>query len=176
MTFKKILSLSAVLGLGVFIGLGLHQLKLENPLLENLSAQSAVLKVGIVDTEAVFAAHPLGQKLSGLQTQANKEFEPLVAQIKALQAKGDKTSAKEKQDLESALKLLEATQGKWNKQSDAVTEPLNAEVNKLLADTARANGFGILLSRAAAARTGLVVFADISSTDITETVVKALKK
>ena len=137
-------------------------------------AQTAATKVGFVNTDAIFKVHPLNAGIEKIKASATAELTPLSKQITDLQTKGDKITAKEKQDLETAIKTAQPIQQKWRDQILKATEPMNASVNKALADIAAKQGFSIVMERSVAASSGLVVYADEANTDITDTVIKAV--
>lgn len=165
MMFKKWIPLATAATVGFVLSLGLQP-----------HAQTAPQKVGFVDTLKVLQAHPMNSIIQDLNAKANKDLQPLQEQIKALQAKGSNLSAKEKQDLDTAIKTYQASSEKWQKQINANLAPLTEEVNKAVAVTAKKDGFSIVMDRSTAASSGLVIYADEASTDFTDDVIKAVKK
>lgn len=140
----------------------------------SFQAQTAASKVGFVNTDEVFKKHPLSVGIEKIKADATKELAPLSKQINDLQAKGDKMTAKERQDLETAVKTAQPIQQKWRDQVLRATEPMNDSVNKALKDIAVKQGFSIVMERSVAASSGLVVYADEANVDLTDTVIKAV--
>ncbi|GEM49000.1 OmpH family outer membrane protein [Deinococcus cellulosilyticus] len=142
-------------------------------------AQNAPTKIGLVDVDAVFAAHPKYKDLTELGDKANAEMDQLRTTLKLadLQTKAAaaNASAKEKQDFKTAKDAYDAAAKKWQTQISAVQDPVDTDVNRAIANVAKAQGFSVILSRNAAAKTGLVIYADEQATNLTSDVMKALK-
>jgi outer membrane protein len=142
-------------------------------------AQNAPTKVGLVDVDAVFASHPKYKDLTEIGDKANAEMEQLRTTLKindlAAKAQAANASAKDKQDFETAKKTYDAAGAKWQKQITALQEPVDTDVNRAIANVAKAQGFSVILNRGSAAKSGLVIYADEQATNLTADVMKALK-
>ncbi|GGJ49091.1 OmpH family outer membrane protein [Deinococcus roseus] len=142
-------------------------------------AQNAPTKIGLVDVDAVFAAHPGYKDLSELGTKANADMEQLKNTLKlpelTTKAQAAGATAKDKQDYATAKTTYDNKGKQWQTQISALQEPLDNDVNSAIASVAKAQGFSVVLSRNAAAKTGLVIYADEQATNLTAAVLKALK-
>ncbi|GEM49001.1 OmpH family outer membrane protein [Deinococcus cellulosilyticus] len=140
-------------------------------------AQNTSTKIGFIDVDKVKAQHPSYKVISQLEKEAAKALDPLRKKIVSLQnTVGTKkpTSAQEKQykDLQTQYNT---TADKYQKQLkpklDAMAKSIDAAIKKV----AVAQGFKIVMNKAVAASSGMVVYADEKSTDLTAAVIKALK-
>ncbi|MBB6097313.1 outer membrane protein [Deinobacterium chartae] len=140
-------------------------------------AQTPAQKVGFVNVQELLNAHPQNASIQELSKKARAELDPLNKQFRDLDAKvrAGSASAAEKQNYETIGKTLQATSEKYQKELDGKLNPVTDQINKLVAETAKKQGFTIVMDRGVAASSGLVVYADEASTDFTAEVVKALK-
>ncbi|SEI59390.1 periplasmic chaperone for outer membrane proteins Skp [Deinococcus reticulitermitis] len=138
------------------------------------NAQTSGQKVGFVNVDTLFAAHPSDKDIKALQATANKELGDLDARIKAIDAKGNAATAADKTQREQLVSTINAKAKSFNDQMSAKATPVENSVDKALSDYAKANGFAIIMDRAIAQQSGLVVYAD-NSTDVTDGVKKNVK-
>lgn len=137
-------------------------------------AQAGGTKVGFANVQALFAAHPQNKSVEALKKKANDELSGLRKQIEALQAKGAKASAAEKQKLETLGKTYNGKLQALDKQLKAKAGPVEASIDKAIDNYAKANGFSVVMDFAVAQQSGLVVYATPAS-DVTEGVKKLIK-
>ena len=137
-------------------------------------AQTPAAKIGFVDVDTLFAAHPSDKDIKALQQSANKELSDLDAKIKAIDAKGASASAAEKQTREQLATSYNAKLKSFDDQMKAKAGPVEQAVDKALGNYAKQNGFAVIMDRAVAQQSGLVVYAD-QGTDVTEAVKKTIK-
>lgn len=137
-------------------------------------AQTSGQKVGFVNVDTLFAAHPSDKDIKALQATANKELGDLDARIKAIDAKGSAATAADKTTREQLVSTINAKAKSFNDQMSAKATPVENAVDKALSDYAKANGFAVIMDRAIAQQSGLVVYAD-STTDVTDGVKKNIK-
>lgn len=134
-------------------------------------------RVGFIDAETVIAAHPGYGKVKAVREQADKELAPLVEKLKSLEEKlqSGKATAKDRQDYQVLLEAYNKAKAKWAPKIQKALDPIVKEVDQVVAEVAKAQGFAVIMNRRVAAQSNLVVYAD-PSTDLTQAVVEALKK
>lgn len=137
-------------------------------------AQSGASKVGFVNVQALFAAHPQHKSVEALKTKASSELGGLRKQIEAIQAKGASATAAEKQKLQTLGKTYNSKLEKMDKDLKSKAAPVEQAIDKALKNYATANGFSVIMDYAVAQQSGLVVYAN-STTNVTEGVKKTIK-
>lgn len=138
-------------------------------------AQTAPNRIGFINADEALKAHRLNSKIEEIRTNLRKEVDPLTKQADDLKAKGDKLSAADKDTLNQTLQLIEGIRKKYSDQVAPLIDKINADVNLVIKDTAEKQGFSILMDRAVAASSGLVVYADEQNLDVTQTIVNAVQ-
>lgn len=138
-------------------------------------AQTPTFKVGFVDVQTAAKAHPKYSEVDTVDKQAVAALTPTSNQIKAIQDKGANATAAERQQLDTLIKTFQADSKKWNDQINAKMNPINDDLDKAVAAVAKAQGFTIIMNRAVAGQ-GLVIYADLPSSDLTQAVITQLKK
>jgi len=138
-------------------------------------AQNAGMKIGYVDVQALLKAHPKYGDVDTLNKQAQTALKPTADQLKAIQDKGQNASAAERQQYETLAKTYQTNAQKWQDQINTKLQPLTEDINKAVAATAAKQGFSMILDKNVAASSGLVIYADTKSLDLTDAVVKTLK-
>jgi outer membrane protein len=138
-------------------------------------AQNAPSKVGFITADLALKAHPLNKDVEAIRVLLQKDIAPFATTITALQAKGTGITAKEKQDLDVATKAAEVVRNKYSDQVAPKVKKINEDVNAVIAAVATKQGFAILMDKGIAATSGLVVYADEASLDITKDVVAAVE-
>ena len=135
------------------------------------------LKIGFVNVDAVVQAHNDYDKIKSIRDSGEKELKPVADQIKALQLKlqAGNATAKEQQDYQLLTKTFQDTQKKWNDKVNTVLEPVTIEIDTRIDKWAKDQSFALLMDRKVAQASGLVIYAD-ESTDVTDAVVKLIKK
>lgn len=137
-------------------------------------AQTGASKVGFANVKALFTAYPASKEVDTIQAKAQKELGDLQTQMQALQAKGAAATAADKTKFQQLSDTYNAKMKDYDKQISDKAAPMEKAVDKALNDYAKANGFSIIMDRAVAQQSGLVVYAD-EATDVTEAVKKTLK-
>lgn len=141
-------------------------------------AQTKPTKVGFVNAQTVLKAHPQGAAAAKLRDDATKELQPLADRLRALQTKistGTATAA-ERQEFDIKNKTYQESTKRWQDKIDKALAPITKDVDSAVAAAAKKEGFAIVMDRLVAQQSGLVVYADESSTDLTDEVISALKK
>jgi outer membrane protein len=137
-------------------------------------AQPKSTKLCFVQSQPILEAHSDGSKIVALKADAEKELKPILEQARALQAKVGGISAAERQQLETLSKTIQATQRKWQEKIDKLLQPIEADIDKAIASTAKVLGCNVVLDRLVARNSALVVYAD-DDLDITKDVIKTLQ-
>lgn len=137
-------------------------------------AQTTGQKVGFVNVDALFAAHPGDKEIKALQTKYKKEMGDLSNKIKALNAKGAKITASEKDQRAQMMTTYNTKAKSYDQQIKAKGTPIEKSIDTALAKYAKENGYSIIMNSTVAQQTGLVVYAD-SSSNLTEAVKKIVK-
>ena len=151
------------------VGLGFSQL-------QPLEAQKGASKVGFVDIQKALEADPKGAAVGASKKKLEGQLRDIQTQLVPLQNKGAAATAAEKKKITDLQKIAQDAITKYQTDSKAQLAPVEKALNSLIASTAKAQGFTIVMDRAAAATSGLVVYADVAATDITDTVIKSMKK
>jgi outer membrane protein len=127
----------------------------------------------------ILEAHPQGAKVLEAQRKAQAELKDLSDKIQALQPKiaGGTATAAERQQYETLIKTGQARQAQLKTQIDKMLEPITKAVDAAVAKVAATRGCGLVLDRAIAAQSGLVVYVNPNSTfDISEDVILEINK
>lgn len=141
-------------------------------------AQKSGSKVGIVNVQQVLAAAPGGAGLASLRKQVDADLKKQADGIRALQQKvatGGATPA-DRQALQTALQTYNAAGQRYQKQLQERFAPVSKTVNGAVSAAAKAQGYNLVLDYTIAQQSGLVIYADVKNTDLTQAVIKQLKK
>lgn len=137
-------------------------------------AQTSGFKVGFVNVDTLFAAHPGDKEIKALQSKYHTELTDLSKKIKALDAKGTKITASEKDQRVQMMTTYNTKAKSYDQQMKTKGAPIEAAVDKALASYAKSNGYSIIMNSGVAQQTGLVVYAE-PSTNLTEAIKKTIK-
>lgn len=138
-------------------------------------AQNSAQKIGFVNVEQVVQASPAFAGLKDLQTKAAADLKPITDQLDAIQKKGAQASAADRQQYDTLSKTYEGKAKTWNDQIGEKQKPILAAVDAAVSATAKAQGVTIVMNKAVAAQSQLVIYADEGATDLTDAVKKNLK-
>ncbi len=141
-------------------------------------AQTKATRIGFVNAQTVLQNHPQGAKVLEAQKKAQTELKELSDKIQVLQIKisnGTATAA-EKQQYETLVKTGQTRQAQLKTQIDKLLEPITKQVDIAVAKVAKAQGFVLVMDKAIAAQSGLVIYADPEGTDLSDEVIKEVKK
>jgi outer membrane protein len=141
-------------------------------------AQTKATRIGFVNAQVVLKGHPQGTKVLDAQKKAQDELKSISDKITPLQAKiaNGTASATEKQQYETLVKTYQATQARLKAQIDKLLEPITKQVDAAVAKVGKAQGFVLVMDRAIASQSGLVIYADPEGTDLSDDVIKEIKK
>ncbi len=146
------------------------------------TAQTSVSQtttVCFINAQRVLAAHPMGAKVIEAQQKAQAELKGLSDKIQELQVKvanGTATTA-EKQQYEVLVKTAQARQAQLKTQIDKLLEPITRDVDVAVSKVAIARGCAVVLDRAIAAQSGLVVFVNPNTSfDISDDIILEITK
>lgn len=141
------------------------------------SAQTPAQKVGFVDVDRVFAAHPqataVNTQVKAIETKANTELGTLRQQMITIAEKGNNATPAERQQLTQLETTFQAKFQDYGKQIAQQSAPIETSVDAAISKVAKANGYSIVMDRKVAAQ-GLVVFAETNN-DLTDAVIKEIK-
>lgn len=137
-------------------------------------AQTTPQKVGFVNVDQLFAAHPNDKDVKALQTKFQGDLGTLDKQIKDIDAKGTAATAADKDKRAQLVTTYNAQLKSYDDQMKAKAGPIETSVDAALSSYAKANGFSVIMDRSIAQQSGLVVYAD-TATDVTEAVKKNVK-
>jgi outer membrane protein len=130
-----------------------------------------------VTAQKVLEAHPDGAKVLEQRRAAEEELRALQQQILPLQQKiqtGNATAA-ERQQYETLVRAYQTRSKTLQDAQNRLLEPITKAVDAAIARVAPTRGCTVVLDRAIAASSGLVVYAD-PSTDITNDVIAELQR
>jgi outer membrane protein len=142
-----------------------------------IGAQDQTTRIVFVDAQALIAAHPGGQSANTLRQQASQEIGELRDQLDALQARaraGEQLSPDEQERFNVLLTTLDAVQTRYQADIAAAAEPAIDAVNEAIREVAVELEYAIVMDIAAAAESGLVVYA-ADGLDVTDLVLARLR-
>jgi len=130
-----------------------------------------------VNSQRVLEAHPDGAKVLEARKRAEDELKPLQQQTLALQQKigANSATAAERQQYETLVKSYQSRTAALQAAQNKLLEPITRAVDAAITKIAPTRGCAVVLDRAIAASSGLVVYAD-PSTDITDAVIAEVRK
>ncbi|MBZ9749325.1 OmpH family outer membrane protein [Deinococcus sp. HMF7604] len=137
-------------------------------------AQTTPQKVGFVDVAKLLAAHPADKEIQEIQKKADAELGAIDKQIKAIDAKGTAATAADKQTRETLVKTIQSKADAYDKQMQPKIAVVEKAVDTAISAVAKSNGYGIIMDRDVASKSGLVIYADATA-EITDAVAKAVK-
>lgn len=137
-------------------------------------AQTAGTKIGFVNVDDLFAAHPADKDIKALQTKYQTDLSALDKQIKDIDAKGTAATAADKDNRAKLVTTYNNTLKTYDDQMKAKAAPVEKSIDTALGNYAKANGFSVIMDRSVAQQSGLVIYAD-PTTDLTEAVKKNVK-
>jgi outer membrane protein len=132
-----------------------------------------------LNAQRVLAAHPMGAKVLEAQKKAQEELKAISDKILPLQAKiaNNTASAAERQQYDTLVKTYQFRQTQLKTQIDRLLEPITQEVDVAVTKVAVAKGCSVVLDRAIAMQSGLVVFVNPAfSLDISDDVILEITK
>lgn len=139
-------------------------------------AQQSKSRVAFVNVQAAVKAMPGSATYLQLVTKTDAD---LVAKQKNIQALASKAStsntAANRQALNNARQAYTKAQTQYAQRVSEAFKPLASKLNSTIAKVAKANGYSVVLDQRVAAQTNLVVYANDSTTNMTNAVIKALK-
>jgi outer membrane protein len=139
------------------------------------TAQVQPSVVVFVDSQALIAAHPAGQSATELRLRAQAEVEEVRQQLDAIQqrARGGALPPEDTERFNVLLITYEDLQTRYQAEIAQAAAPAIEAVNEAIRAESAENGYTVVLDIAAAAQSGLVVYA-AEGTDITDAVMTRL--
>lgn len=140
--------------------------------------QRASTRVAIVDVARVVSAAPGGASYAALRKEADANLQKQAQRVQTLQQKvASKTAtAKDRTDLDAAVKTFNTSSANYKKQLEQKFAPVASTVNTAIKNAAAAQGFAIVLDANVAKTSGLIVYADTKTVDLTQAALNRLKK
>ncbi|MDB5046328.1 MAG: outer rane chaperone OmpH [Deinococcus sp.] len=139
-------------------------------------AQQSRSRVGFVNVQAAVKAMPNSAAYLKLDASVTADLSAKAKNIQALAAKAASSrSAADRQALVKAQQALQTTQTGYQSRLNTAFAPLATKLNATVAKVAKTSGFTVVFDQSVAAKTGLVVYANTQTTDLTAAVIKALK-
>ncbi len=138
-----------------------------------------VQSICFVDAQRILAGHPQGAKVLEAQKKAQEELKAISDKIVPLQAKiaNNTASAVERQQYDTLVKTYQASQSRLKTQIDKLLVPITKDVDVAVTKVAVAKGCSVVLDRAIAAQSGLVVYVNPAfSVDISDDVILEITK
>ena len=140
-------------------------------------AQTKNTRVGFVNVQKVVAAVPGGGPYLDLRKRVDADLAKREQSIRQLTLKANRTRAKADADaLKKAQQSFVSAQKNYQSRLAQSFKPIGKRVDSTIAAIAKSGGFGVVLDYEVAARSKLVVYANVARTDLTPAVLKALKK
>jgi outer membrane protein len=141
-------------------------------------AQTRATRIGFVTAQSVLKAHPQGATVLASQQKAQNELKALADKITEIQRKiaNNTATAADRQQYETLAKTYQARGEQLKKNIDKQLEPITKQVDAAVAKVAKQQGFALVMDRAIAGTSGLVIYADPEGTDLTDEVVAEVKK
>lgn len=140
-------------------------------------AQTPAQKIGFVDVDALLQTQAGPKEARAIDTKLKTETADLQKQANAIIAKGNAATAAEKEKLNQLNATYQAKAQAAAKQVQALSAKMEAAtkvVDTAISAAAKANGYSVVMDRAVAASSGLVVYAD-DGTDLTAAAQKNIK-
>lgn len=140
-------------------------------------AQKTRSRVGFVNVQQAVAAMPNSASYLSLQKRVDADLKAKQTNLQKLAAQAQKTrKTADVQAYQKAQQGLVTAQKNHQTRLAKEFKPLQTRLNSVVAAVARSSGFSVVLDRRVAAQSGVVVYANSQTTDLTTAVVKALKK
>lgn len=141
------------------------------------TAQQQGTRIAFVNTDAVLEAHPAGQQAATLQRQAQEELNSIRQELEPLLQRrnaGETLATDERETLDVLQRTYQQTQQRYTQEIQEAVRPAEEAVDNAIRAVAQEQGYTMVLNRAVAATSGLVVYAE-DDLDITEQVVARLQ-
>ncbi|TSA85862.1 OmpH family outer membrane protein [Deinococcus detaillensis] len=135
-------------------------------------------KLGLVDVQQVIASSKGGADFTAINKKADSALAIQVKTIQTLQNKisSGKASAADVQTLSKAQTTYQTASKTYDAQRQKAFAPIAPAVNAAVAAAAKAQGYTVVLDKRKAAASGVIIYANSQTTDLTAAAQKALKK
>jgi Skp family chaperone for outer membrane proteins len=140
-------------------------------------AQDKPLKLALVNTQALLAAHPAGQQAAALAQQRDTDLKPLIEELTTLQGKSQTAEGLTPDERARAtliVKTIEDTRNRYTVDIGNAAAPAEEAINAALKAVSEANGYTLVIDGDLAGYAGLRLFVYVDSAsipDITEQVI-----
>ncbi len=135
-------------------------------------------KLGLVDVQKIIGVTKSGPSFAALEKKADADLAAQAQTIQELQAKvsAGRASAAERQTLSKAQTTYQAAAKTYADQRQKAFAPVASSVNAAVAAAAKAQGYTVVFDKRKAASSGVIIYANTQSTDLTAAVQKVIKK
>ncbi|WP_181391963.1 OmpH family outer membrane protein [Deinococcus irradiatisoli] len=135
-------------------------------------------KLGLVDVDKVIGVTKSGPSFAALQKKADADLSAQAKTIQELQAKvsSGRATLAERQALSKAQATFQASSKSYADQREKAFAPVASSVNAAVATAAKAQGYTVVFDKRKAASSGVIIYANTQSTELTAAVQKVLKK
>ena len=135
-------------------------------------AQEPASKLGFVSLGAILQSTPAGVALLELQKTASAELKPLQLKLEAYNIQAQAGTLTEADRAQANLLQQDYSQKlrEYQAKLDTAYADFSSLVDPVIAQTAKDQGFAIVMNSEVAASSGLVIYADSEATDLTQDV------
>jgi outer membrane protein len=135
-------------------------------------AQESGGKLGFVSVKVLLESTTEGQAVLEVRQAANQELQPIQSQLAAYNQKAQAGTLSEADRAQLNLLQLDYTQKiqEYQAKLDAAYSSFSQVIDPAIAQTAKDQGFSVVMNSEIAASSGLVIYADPEATDLTEDV------
>jgi outer membrane protein len=135
-------------------------------------AQESGTKLGFVSVNVLIQATPEGQTVLEIRRAASEELRPIQSQLGTYNQQAQAGTLSEADRAQANLLELDYTQKIQDYQSklDAAYSSFSQVIDPAIAQSAKDQGFSVVMNSELAASSGLVIYADFDTTNLTEDV------
>ena len=135
-------------------------------------AQESGGKLGFVSVTALIEATPEGQAVLEIRLAASEELRPLQTQLELYNQQAQAGTLSEADRAQANLLQLDYTQKiqEYQANLDAAYSSFSQVIDPAIAQSAKDQGFAVVMNSEIAASSGLVIYADPEATNLTEDV------
>jgi outer membrane protein len=135
-------------------------------------AQESGTKLGFVSVNALIQATPEGQAVLEIRRAASEELQPIQNQLETYNKQVQAGTLSEAARAQANLLQLDYTQKiqEFQAKLDAAYSSFSQVIDPAIAQSAKDQGFAVVMNSEVAASSGLVIYADLDTTNLTEDV------
>jgi outer membrane protein len=135
-------------------------------------AQESGTKLGFVSVNALIQATPEGQAVLEIRRAASEELQPIQSQLETYNKQAQAGTLSEADRAQANLVQLDYSQKiqEFQAKLDAAYSSFSQAIDPAIAQSAKDQGFAVVMNSELAASSGLVIYADLDTTNLTEDV------